>query len=250
MARRDRDRDDAEGKQKKGFFERWGDNIASGSVGFMQRRIETSLEDRLLKFIRANTWVRMYYEQYGPITVDILSMVLKGMPDPGNEKTFFGKLLHEGKDVAEIIPREIARILDNRLDLQPGMAPVGPLGQPPASFVALAKFLEPDLRPHLPAFIGFYRGLSDDRQRAVVVTHILSRATTDIAAFMALTVYERVEMIKLLTPSAPTVRTPEEEAARRAQRAQFNARVTEVLEPASQTLRQFIAWANRDLPRN
>jgi len=250
MARRDRDRDDAEGKQKKGFFERWGDNIASGSVGFLQRRIETSMEDRLLKFIRANPWVRMYYERHGPITVDLLSMTLKGMPDPGNEKTFFGKLLHEGKDIAEIIPREIARILDNRLDLQPGMAPVGPSGQPPASFVALAKFLEPDLRPHLPAFIGFYKGLTDAGQRAVLEAHILSRATADIVAFMTLTVYERVEMIKLLTSPAPAVQTLEEEAARLAQTAQFNARVTEVLEPANQTLRQFIAWANRDLPRN
>ena len=247
MARRDRE--DEEGKQKKSFWTKWGDNIASGSVGFMQRRIETSLEERLLKFIRANPWVRMYYERHGPITVDLLSMALKGMPDPGKEKTFFGKLLHEGKDIAEIVPREIARILDNRLDLQPGAAPVGPQGKPPASFVGFVKFLEPELRPHLPAFIGFYNGLTDDRQK-VVVAQILSRETADIAAFMTLTVYERVEMIKLLTPPAPTVRTPEEEAARRAQKERFNARVTTILDPANQTLQQFINWANSDLPRN
>lgn len=219
-------RDDEGKKPKKGFFEKWGDNIASGSVGFMQRRIETSLEDRLLKFIRANPWVRMYYERHGPITVDLLSMALKGMPDPGNEKTFFGKLLHEGKDVAEIIPREIARILDNRLDLQPGAAPVGRPGQPPSSFTSFMKFLEPELRPHLPVFIDFHRGL-DAGQRAVVETYILSRSTTDIAAFMQLTVFERIEMIKLLTPPKARVR---------------KRRKTQTLEPLNPVLNR---WTRR-----
>lgn len=209
MERKD---DDEKKAKRKGFFERWGDNIASGSVGFMQRRIETSLEERLLKFIRANPWVRMYYEQYGPITVDLLSMTLKGMPDPGNEKTFFGKLLHEGKDVLEIIPREIARILDNRLDLQLGVAPVGPPGQPPTSFVSFMKFLEPELRPHLPVFIGFHRGLDVER-RTVLETYILSRSTADIAAFMQLTMYERIEMLNLLTPPPP-ITVPRPQATR------------------------------------
>ncbi len=181
----------------------WKTKMVSFVLGFARRRIEIRLEDWLLNLCQKYPFVRQTYEQLGKeATLDLVGGLINLLPEP-DSSTSGGVVKQFAIDFAEIIPRELGRILDARSDLAPGGSVV--TGVTPAGSAGdFLRFLETELAPRFAEFGGFFARLPSDAHRDAVRRFILSRPTAEIAAFMALTVPERVRMVALLMPPAPT----------------------------------------------